>query len=167
MIRSAISAFVVVCLCFAILQVPGAPQYAPLPTAEALAPSFAAIPLPSVGNCPGGVCPVPAKSIDVASVQQVSIPAVHWTYPGEVRSHLASEHGVNASGMTTAQAEALHDSLHNAKTSTPVVRYVQTVNRPIYHVAPVRTALQRVAPLRRVGNLLRGVRNMVSFRRCH
>ena len=38
-----------------------------------------------------------------------------WTYPGEIRQHLASGHGVNASGMSREQAESLHDSLHNAQ----------------------------------------------------
>lgn len=154
MIRSAVSAFVVVCLCFAIMQVPGSPQYAPVPVAAAKPPIFVMPPLSAVGNCPGGVCPVPAKPQTVVASPQVS---THWTYPGEIRSHLESGHGVNASGMTTAQAEAMHDSLHNAGTAASVAR-------PTYRVAPVRTALRRVAPLRRIGNLLR---NVVNFRRCY
>lgn len=141
MIRSAISAFFVCCLCFAILQVPSSPQYAPLPAAAAKAPSYA--PLPT-GNCPGGVCPVPAKPVAVASVQQVSMPVSAAPAP-----------------MSTVVYPVV---------SQPVVRYVQTVSRPVYRpvyqATPVRTVLQRVAPLRRVGNLLRGVRNTVSFRRC-
>jgi hypothetical protein len=40
---------------------------------------------------------------------------LHWTYPGEIRQHLASGHGVNASGMSREEAESLHDSLHNAE----------------------------------------------------
>ena len=37
----------------------------------------------------------------------------HWTYPGDIRSHLASSHGtVNTAGMTRDQMESLHDSLH-------------------------------------------------------
>ena len=39
----------------------------------------------------------------------------HWTYPGEIRQHLASGHGVDASGMSREEAESLHDSLHNAE----------------------------------------------------
>jgi hypothetical protein len=40
---------------------------------------------------------------------------LHWSYPGEIRQHLASGHGVNASGMSREEAESLHDSLHNAE----------------------------------------------------
>jgi len=39
----------------------------------------------------------------------------HWTYPGEIRQHLASGHRVKASGMSREEAESLHDSLHNAE----------------------------------------------------
>lgn len=51
-----------------------------------------------------------------------TVSAQRWTYPGEIHSHLASGHGVNAQGMTTEQAERLHDSLHNANRSSGVVQ---------------------------------------------
>lgn len=48
--------------------------------------------------------------------------AQRWTYPGEIHLHLASGQGVNAAGMTTEQAERLHDSLHNANRSSGVIQ---------------------------------------------
>lgn len=53
-----------------------------------------------------------SASSDV-SAQQVWTRPTQWTYPGEIRQHLESGHGVDASGMTQEQAEALHDELHN------------------------------------------------------
>lgn len=36
-----------------------------------------------------------------------------WTWPGDLRQHLQSTHGVNEAGqLTQDQAEALHDALH-------------------------------------------------------
>ena len=165
MIRSVIAAFITVCLCFAIMQIPGQSDYVPLPTSDAA--GYETLPLPS--HCPGGVCPLPARSV-VPVVQAVSQPmvvsATRWTYPGEIRSHLASTHGVNAAGMSTAQAEALHDQLHNSSTTTTSrVVYAQPVAYTRV-TTPVRSTLRRLAPLQRIGNALRGVRRAVSFRRC-
>lgn len=48
-------------------------------------------------------------------------PAMHgykpsWTWPGDLRSHLRSSHGVNEAGqLTQDQAEALHDQLHSGR----------------------------------------------------
>lgn len=51
------------------------------------------------GQCPAGmVCPT--RSV------------AHWTYPGDIASHLANGHGVSAAGMSREQAETLHDRLH-------------------------------------------------------
>ena len=37
-----------------------------------------------------------------------------WTYPGDIRSHLATSHGTTTTaGMSQDQMESLHDSLHN------------------------------------------------------
>ena len=49
-------------------------------------------------------------------------PDPEWTYPGEIRQHLAGpNHKVDASGMSTAEAERLHDQLHNSERyGTPV-----------------------------------------------
>jgi hypothetical protein len=87
------------------------------------------------------------------------VSANHWTYPGEIRTHLAVSHGVNAAGMTTAQAEALHDSLHNGDTgyvvsyrpvammATAPVRYMAR-QQPIRQVASVPLRLIRSQPVR-------------------
>ena len=46
----------------------------------------------------------------------------HWTYPGDIKSHLASGHGnVNTAGMTRDQMESLHDDLHEGR-SRPAAR---------------------------------------------
>ena len=52
----------------------------------------------------------------------IPAPDPEWTYPGEIRQHLAGpNHKVDASGMSTAEAERLHDQLHNAERyGTPV-----------------------------------------------
>lgn len=73
-------------------------------------------------QCPGGVCPyqsqartsaeIPRRIVSEQLAMQLSGP--HWTYPGEIHNHLSTGHGVNAAGMSRAQAEAEHDRLHNA-----------------------------------------------------
>lgn len=171
MLRSAFTAFVVVFVGFAILQIPGRPETVPLPSAEAAGFSFDVLPLPVSGGCPGGVCPVPARAAEVvrAVVNVAATPVIrtvapvvsanHWTYPGEIRTHLVASHGVNASGMTIAQAEALHDSLHNGSTShavsyrpvamvaTAPVRYVAS-RQPVRRVASVPVRLLSSQPVR-------------------
>lgn len=160
MLRSAFTAFVVVFVGFAILQIPGRPETVPLPSAKAAGPSYDILPLPSSAGCPGGVCPVPARTAEVvrAVVSVAAAPAIrtiapvvssnHWAYPGEIRTHLAASHGVSAAGMTRAQAEALYDSLHNGTASRPVY---QASYRPVAMVAtsPVRYVVNR-QPVRRV-----------------
>ena len=156
MIRSSVFAFVVVCLCFAILQVPGT---------DAAGPSYELLPLP--GDCPGGVCPVPkATSVSVmAPVSMAPISMIRssptWTYPGDIASHLANGHGVSSAGMTTAQAVAMHDSLHNGYPTSSSVQYIRRT--------PVRITARAVAairPLQRVANTVRGVGRVLLFRRC-
>lgn len=178
MLRSAFTAFIVVFVGFAILQIPGRPETVPLPSAEAARPSYDILPLPSSGGCPGGVCPVPARAAEVvrsvlevtaAPVVRVAAPVIrtvapvvsanHWTYPGEIRSHLAASHGVNANGMTRAQAEALHDGLHNggashavsyrpvAMVATAPVRYVAS-RQPVRRVASMPVRLLQSQPVR-------------------
>lgn len=175
-IRSILAAFITVCLCFAILQIPSRPESVPLPTSAAAPPRFELLPMPTTGGCPGGVCPVPARVVQsVPAVATVSQSATHWTYPGEIKSHLSSGHGVDASGMSTAQAEALHDSLHNGGTSNPhrTVTRVATyaAAAPVTYVrrTPIRTVARGVAsirPVQRVANLVRGVGRVVLLRRC-
>ena len=63
-------------------------------------------------------------SPETFSIPTIVIPAPdpEWTYPGEIRQHLAGpNHKVDASGMSTAEAERLHDQLHNSERyGTPV-----------------------------------------------
>ena len=63
-------------------------------------------------------------SPETFSIPTIVIPSPdpEWTYPGEIRQHLAGpNHKVDASGMSTAEAERLHDQLHNAERyGTPV-----------------------------------------------
>lgn len=73
--------------------------------------------------------------------------AQRWTYPGEIHSHLASGHGVNANGMTTEQAERLHDKLHNQQAGNSVRQ---------------ATNIRRTPFVRQTGRLARG---LLSFRR--
>jgi hypothetical protein len=42
----------------------------------------------------------------------------HWTFPGDIYSHLANGHGQSAAGLTREQAMRLHDNLHNAAKSS-------------------------------------------------
>ena len=54
-----------------------------------------------------------------------------WTYPGDIRSHLASSHGTTATaGMTKNQMESLHDSLHNGTRQVAQPVRVQQSNCP-------------------------------------
>lgn len=37
-----------------------------------------------------------------------------WTWPGDLRQHLRSEHGINTDNMSDAQCVAMHDRSHNS-----------------------------------------------------
>ena len=81
------------------------------------------------------------KPVVVAVVKQ-SLPVAvtyapsrnHWTYPGDIRSHLATGHGnVNTAGMSQDEMETLHDSLHEGspqKVQRTVARSMQSSNCP-------------------------------------
>lgn len=59
-------------------------------------------------------------SVSSGSVRVSSGP--HWTYPGDIQSHLAVGHGQQVSGMSQDEMESLHDSLHEGtrvNVSTP------------------------------------------------
>jgi thiol-disulfide isomerase/thioredoxin len=36
-----------------------------------------------------------------------------WTWPGNLRSHLASAHGINTNGLSDSELRTIHDNLHN------------------------------------------------------
>jgi hypothetical protein len=74
---------------------------------------------------------VSAQSPPVASPIVSSAPSIvaspvivssgpHWTYPGDITSHLLSGHAVDASNMSVAEQLSLHDSLHNSVRATTV-----------------------------------------------
>jgi hypothetical protein len=46
-----------------------------------------------------------------------------WTYPGSIGNHLASGHGVDASGLSQSEAVDLHNRLHNAERYPSMVSY--------------------------------------------
>jgi hypothetical protein len=41
----------------------------------------------------------------------------HWTYPGDIASHLQNDHGQSVSGMSVDQQLTLHDSIHESQRS--------------------------------------------------
>jgi len=41
----------------------------------------------------------------------------HWSYPGSIDYHLQYEHGVSIAGMSHEQKLALHDALHEGRSS--------------------------------------------------
>jgi len=60
--------------------------------------------------------PIVRQSIaEQLGVDHPSLASPSWTYPGRIQPHLASDHGVDASGMSNAEAVALHNRLHNAE----------------------------------------------------
>lgn len=71
--------------------------------------------------CPGGVCPTCPQPSTVtvyrpAPIRTMVARGATWTWPGNLGNHLASEHGIDTSGMSHAEMVAVHDSLHNGQT---------------------------------------------------
>lgn len=138
----------------------------PPPVASVLKPSQ---PLPrstfseTVVACPNGKCPT-TSSPPVASTSTASTPNVtrsvvrtqsfsapvaqpnivrssssHWTYPGDITSHLETDHGQSVAGLSHEQQLDLHDSLHESGRTSGVTvsrSYVRTsapiVSTPVY-----------------------------------
>jgi hypothetical protein len=46
-------------------------------------------------------------------VKQPSV--AHWSYPGDITTHLQREHGQSAYGLSIEQQLTLHDSLHTSR----------------------------------------------------
>jgi len=140
MIRSALAAFAVVCVCIGLMQLPELPSAPP--------------------GCPGGVCPVPISSVSYESlplptampIQITNVAPVvgHWSYPGDIATHLAESHGVSAAGMSHEQALTLHDQLHEGGiTRSASSSYVSYQTQPGYRVARVAMAPVRYVVARR------------------
>jgi len=64
-------------------------------------------------SCPGGVCPTGNNLLMQTSAPQPG----HWSYPGDIDSHLEGTHGVSTAGLTRQQKLNLHDSLHEGTTA--------------------------------------------------
>jgi len=86
--------------------------------------------------CPGGVCPTAApastyRSVGVSAAIAAPMKAIqnragHWSYPGDIDSHLEGTHGVSTAGMTHAQKLDLHDSLHEGTRGVAAYRAIRT-----------------------------------------
>jgi len=112
-----------------------------LPIAVLLIIGIAAYPQRQI--CPPGmVCPLPAypTSVSIPTIP-VSASNSHWTYPGEIKQHLLSEHGVDASGMSHEEALNLHASLHESRYST----YVSTSNPSVVSYGSTGTSYASVS----------------------
>ncbi len=76
-------------------------------------------------SCPGGVCP--SNSAPQATYRPIATTAIqpfkavanrgHWSYPGDITSHLEGTHGVATAGMSREQKLSYHDSLHEGTAS--------------------------------------------------
>jgi hypothetical protein len=89
-------------------------------------------------QCENGVCRVPAKRPVLSAVASVAVAPIAFV--------------------------AEHKPVRTVAVN--VVQAVATVPQVVRQAKPVRTAIRRLAPMQRVGNALRGVRRVVSFRRC-
>jgi hypothetical protein len=80
-------------------------------------------------QCPGGVCPPrqPVRSIVRAASIPVQSVGRHWTFPGDIASHLANGHGQSVAGLSREQMLNLHDSLHEGRTVSQPKRSAQRV----------------------------------------
>jgi hypothetical protein len=80
-------------------------------------------------SCPGGVCPTQTRYVSppvATSIQNtVGINRGHWSFPGDIDSHLENDHGVSTAGMSRQQKLDLHDSLHEG--TAPAVRRASAV----------------------------------------
>lgn len=71
-----------------------------------------------VQSCPSGFCP----QANVTRSVQVNRSAGHWSFPGTISSHLQNTHRVSTVGLTREQMLELHDSLHEGRTTTVIVK---------------------------------------------
>jgi hypothetical protein len=68
-------------------------------------------------------------------VQNVySQPVQHWSYPGDITTHMQVEHGQSVSGMSVEQQLSMHDAIHESQrsnvTRTVTRSNLQTSNCP-------------------------------------
>lgn len=89
----------------------------------------------------GQRAPCDAQSYVMEKTRAVAVvaPRAHWSYPGDIASHLATGHGQATAGMTREQMLDLHDALpEQARGTTRTVARVTTSNCP-GGVCPTRT----------------------------
>lgn len=56
-----------------------------------------------------------------------------WTWPGNLRSHLESEHGIDTSGLSDSELRTVHDNLHNTgRSGIGGTAYYQPAKRNYY-----------------------------------
>lgn len=92
-----------------------------------------------------------------ASSTVVTAPARQWTYPGEIHQHLSQSHGVSGiEGMSTADAEALHSSIHESevKQTVSVPQTVVSTPKAVTNYFP-----QILPSVSRTSSMTRGVSN--------
>lgn len=58
---------------------------------------------------------VEADNTQYRSVSRYSGPS--WTWPGNLRSHLESTHGIDTDGLSHSELQDIHDNLHNVGSS--------------------------------------------------
>ncbi len=76
----------------------------------------------SAGSAAGSVGRAPIKAMAKVVTSPIAR-AGHWTYPGEIGNHLASDHGVATAGMSREQQLDLHDSIHEGQSpQMPMVK---------------------------------------------
>lgn len=86
------------------------------------------------GGSTGSVVASPYVTPKVTT-RVMAAPARQWTYPGEIHDHLSRSHGVSGiAGMSTADAEALHSSIHESESSHGQVVSVVTQAAPFVQV---------------------------------
>lgn len=66
----------------------------------------------------------------------------HWTYPGDLASHLQGAHGVSVGGLTREQMLNLHDALHEGRKVPGRRQAVQAA--PVFVAPPVQIRTQTV-----------------------
>lgn len=62
--------------------------------------------------------PKPVKQIP----SLVASSGPHWTYPGDITTHLTGTHGQNVNGLSIEQQLSLHDALHENRRVVAVTR---------------------------------------------
>ncbi len=70
-------------------------------------------------------------------VQQAVSSRGHWSYPGDLATHLAKSHNVSAVGLTRDEQLNLHDSLHRPSS------YQYSQRRSVVYRGPVRWLFRR------------------------